>query len=60
MVLVRAGCPFSSRLRMKSIPQLLRVADTNSNLTVRKEAFFWLGRSQDPQALAYLEQALKR
>jgi len=45
---------------MKSIPQLLRVADTNSNLTVRKEAFFWLGRSQDPQALAYLEQALKR
>jgi hypothetical protein len=28
--------------------------------TVRKEAFFWLGQSQDPRALAYLEQVLKK
>jgi hypothetical protein len=40
--------------------QLIHVADTNSNLTVRKEAFFWLGQSHDPRALAYLEQVLKR
>jgi len=44
----------------ESIPQLIRVADTNSNLTVRREAIFWLGQSQDPRALAYLEQMLKR
>jgi len=41
------------------VPQLIHVADTNTNLTVRKEAFFWLGQSQDPRALAYLEQVLK-
>jgi HEAT repeat protein len=44
----------------EGIPQLIHVADTNSNLTVRKEAFFWLGESQDPRALAYLKQVLKR
>jgi HEAT repeat protein len=44
----------------ESVPHLIHVADTNSNLTVRKEAFFWLGQSQDLRALAYLEQVLKR
>jgi len=42
------------------VPQLIHVADTNGNPVVRKEAFFWLGQSQDPRALAYLEQVLKR
>jgi len=36
------------------------VADTNANLTIRKEAFFWLGQSGDPRALAYLENVLKK
>jgi hypothetical protein len=44
----------------EGVPQLIHVADTNSNLEVRKAAFFWLGQSQDPRALAYLEQVLKR
>jgi len=44
----------------ESITQLIRVAGTNSNPTVRKEAFFWLGQSQDPRALAYLEQILRK
>jgi HEAT repeats len=44
----------------EGIPQLIHVADTNSNLAIRKEAFFWLGQSQDPRALAYLEQVLKK
>ena len=44
----------------EGIPQLIHVADTNSNLAVRKDAFFWLGQSQDPRALAYLEQVLKK
>lgn len=44
----------------ESVPQLIHVADTNSNPVIRKEAIFWLGQSQDPRALTYLEQVLKR
>ena len=44
----------------ESVPQLIHVADTNTNRAVRKEAIFWLGQSQDPRALAYLEQVLKK
>ena len=44
----------------ESVPQLIHVADTNSNPAIRKEAFFWLGQSHDPRALAYLEQVLRR
>ena len=44
----------------EGVPQLIRVADTNANLTIRKEAFFWLGQSGDPRALAYLENVLKK
>jgi len=42
------------------VPELIHVADTNMNPVVRKEAIFWLGQSQDPRALSYLEQILKR
>jgi len=44
----------------ESVPQLIQVANTNSNLAVRKEAIFWLGQTNDPRALAYLEEVLKR
>jgi hypothetical protein len=44
----------------ESVPQLVHVADTNRNFTIRKEAIFWLGQSNDPRALAYIEQVLKR
>jgi hypothetical protein len=44
----------------ESVPQLVHVADTNSNFAVRKEAIFWLGQTNDPRALAYIEQVLKR
>jgi hypothetical protein len=44
----------------ESVPQLVHIADTNSNFAVRKEAIFWLGQSNDPRALAYIEQVLKR
>jgi HEAT repeat protein len=46
--------------REESVPQLVHVADTNSNFAVRKEAIFWLGQTNDPRALAYIEQLLKR
>jgi hypothetical protein len=44
----------------EGIPQLMHVADTNSNPVIRKEAIFWLGQSNDPRALQYLEAVLKR
>src|SRR6201996_9260063 len=46
--------------REESVPQLVHIADTNANFAIRKEAIFWLGQSQDPGALAYIEAVLKR
>jgi hypothetical protein len=31
----------------------------NRNPAIRKEAFFWLGDSRDPRALAFIEEVLK-
>jgi hypothetical protein len=42
------------------VPQLMHVADSNSNPAIRKEAIFWLGQSKNPRALEYLEAILKR
>jgi HEAT repeat protein len=46
--------------REESVPQLVHVADTNGNFAIRKEAIFWLGQTNDPRAIAYIEQVLKR
>jgi HEAT repeat protein len=40
----------------EAIPELLPVAETNSDPAVRKDAIFWLGQTHDPRALAYSEQ----
>ena len=44
----------------ESVPQLVHVADTNADFAIRKEAIFWLGQTNDPRAIAYMEQVLKR
>jgi HEAT repeats len=44
----------------EGVPQLVHVADTNTNFAIRKEAIFWLGQSNDPRAIAYIEEVLKR
>jgi HEAT repeat protein len=44
----------------EGVAQLVRVADTNSNFAIRKEAIFWLGQSNDPRAITYIEEVLKR
>jgi HEAT repeat protein len=44
----------------ESVPQLVHVADTNADFAIRKEAIFWLGQTNDPRAIAYIEQVLKR
>jgi len=44
----------------QGIPLLLQVARTNKNPAVRKQAFFWLGQSKDPRALAFFEEVLSK
>lgn len=43
----------------EGIPLLIQIARTNRNLEVRKQAMFWLGQSQDPRALGFIEDVLK-
>jgi hypothetical protein len=44
----------------EGVPKLIEVAQQNRNPEVRKKAFFWLGQSNDPRALAFIEQVLAR
>lgn len=44
----------------EGVPLLINVAKTNKNPVVRKEAIRWLGMTNDPRALDYLEQILTR
>jgi hypothetical protein len=42
------------------VPKLIEVAQTQRNPEVRKQAFFWLGQTHDPRALAYIEDVLTK
>ena len=42
----------------EGVPLLINVAKTNRNPAVRKEAVRWLGMTNDPRALDFLEQIL--
>ncbi|MFN7996144.1 MAG: HEAT repeat domain-containing protein [Bryobacteraceae bacterium] len=44
----------------EGVPMLIQVARNNKNPAVRKQAVFWLGQSNDPRALAFFEEVLKR
>ena len=44
----------------EGVPLLIRVAETHKSVEVRKQAMFWLGQSQDPRALNFFEDVLKR
>ena len=46
--------------RNEAVPRLIEVAKNNRNPEVRKQAMFWLGQSQDPRALAFFEEVLRR
>jgi HEAT repeat protein len=46
--------------REKGVPLLIDVARRNRNREVRKKAMFWLGQSNDPRALAFIEDVLTR
>ncbi len=42
----------------EGVPKLIEVARTNRNPIVRKQALFWLGQSNDPRALRFVEEIL--
>ena len=42
------------------VPALIQIARTNRDPEVRKKAFFWLGQSNDPRAVALFEEVLTR
>ena len=45
----------------EGVPLLIkRGARPTRSYEVRKQAMFWLGQSQDPRALAFFEDVLKR
>jgi HEAT repeats len=44
----------------EGVSKLIEVASKNRNMVVRREAIFWLGQSDDPRALAFIEQILLR
>jgi hypothetical protein len=44
----------------EGVPLLINVAKTNKNPAVRKEAIRWLGMTNDPRALDFLEQILTK
>jgi hypothetical protein len=42
----------------EGVPKLIEVARANRNPAVRKQAFFWLGQSDDPRAFRFLEETI--
>lgn len=43
----------------ETLDQLMRIARTNPEPEIRKNAMFWLGQSRDPRVLAFFEEILK-
>jgi hypothetical protein len=50
----------SQQPRDVGVPALIQIARTNRDPEVRKKAFFWLGQTGDPRALALFEEVLTR
>jgi HEAT repeat protein len=44
----------------EGVPRLIEVARNNRNPAVRKRAMFWLGQSNDPRALEFIADVLRR
>ncbi len=48
----------SRRPADEAVPALIRIAQTNPDVELRKAAIFWLGQSEDPRALEFFERIL--
>jgi HEAT repeat protein len=56
----RAVFALSQLPKDEGVPLLIKVAKTNQNPAVRKQAMFWLGQSKDERALAFIEEVLAK
>jgi hypothetical protein len=56
----RAVFALSQLPRDEGVPLLIKVARTNANPAVRKQAMFWLGQSKDPRAIDFFAEILSR
>ena len=56
----RAVFALSQLPKDEGVPKLIEIAKNQRNPEVRKQAFFWLGQSKDPRALAFFEQVLNK
>jgi hypothetical protein len=48
----------SQQPRDVGVPALIRIARSNKDPEVRRKAFFWLGQTNDPRAIALFEEVL--
>jgi HEAT repeat protein len=44
----------------EGVPLLIKVARTNTNPEVRKQAMFWLGQSKDSRAVDFFADVLRK
>ena len=42
-----------------ALRKLMEIAKTDSSTELEKQAIFWLGQSNDPDAIKFLEELLK-
>jgi len=50
----------SQQAKDVGVPALVQIARSNKDPEVRRRAFFWLGQSNDPRAIALFEEVLTR
>src|SRR5581483_9525580 len=56
----RAVFALSQLPKDEGVPKLIEIARSHRNAEVRKQAFFWLGQSKDPRAVAFFEEVLTK
>jgi len=56
----RAVFALSQLPKDEGVPKLIDVARKHRNPEVRRQAMFWLGQSNDPRALAFFEEVLRK
>jgi HEAT repeats len=56
----RAVFALSQLPKDEGVPRLIEIARSHSNMAVRRQAFFWLGQSKDPRALAFFAEVLQK
>lgn len=59
-VRARAVFALSQLPNDEAVPRLIALARSHRDPNVRKKAIFWLGQTEDPRALAFFQEVLRR